>query len=124
MSPSEAFFQSHPVFTYEEYARSRLGGSPRTVDSLLPKHVQSGRIGRVRRGLYVSVPPGTCAEDLRRRWMKSVRQARLSFNRERAQSRRARLVFRLQGKIDRCDDPRRLDRAGVALSPLVEPPRN
>ncbi len=62
MSPSEAFFQSHPVFTHEEYARSRRGGSPRTVDSLLRKHVQSGRIVRVRRGLYVSVSPGTHAE--------------------------------------------------------------
>ena len=39
-------------------AQSRSGGSPRTVDSLLRKHVQSDRIARVRRGLYVSVPPG------------------------------------------------------------------
>ncbi|MEQ9645738.1 MAG: hypothetical protein RLO52_09625, partial [Sandaracinaceae bacterium] len=55
---SEEFFQRHPVFTHEEYAQSRGGGSPRTVDSLLRKHVQSDRIARVRRGLYVSVPPG------------------------------------------------------------------
>lgn len=59
---SQEFFQSHPVFTHEEYAQSRGGGSPRTVDSLLRKHVQSGRIARVRRGLYVSVPPGGAAE--------------------------------------------------------------
>lgn len=59
---SQAFFQMHPVFTHEEYARSRGGGSPRTVDSLLRKHVQHGRIARVRRGLYVSVPPGGSAE--------------------------------------------------------------
>ncbi len=59
---SEEFFQSHPVFTHEEYAQSRGGGSPRTVDSLLRKHVLSGRIARVRRGLYVSVPPGGAAE--------------------------------------------------------------
>jgi len=59
---SEDFFQSHPVFTREDYARSRGGGSPRTVDSLLRKHVQSGRIERVRRGLYVSVLRGASAE--------------------------------------------------------------
>ena len=41
---------------------SRRGGSPRTVDSLLRKHTHSGRIARVRRGLYVSVPPGGSAE--------------------------------------------------------------
>lgn len=58
---SEEFFQLHPVFTHDEYAQSRGGGSPRTVDSLLRKHTQSGRIARVRRGLYVSVPPGGSA---------------------------------------------------------------
>ena len=50
------------MFTREEYAQSRGGGSPRTVDSLLRKHVQGGRIARVRRGLYVSVPAGGAAE--------------------------------------------------------------
>ena len=59
---SEEFFQRQPVFTHEEYARSRRSGSPRTVDSLLRKHAQSGRIVRVRRGLYVAVPPGGAAE--------------------------------------------------------------
>lgn len=59
---SEVFFQNHPVFTREEYARSRGEGSPRTVDSLLRKHVQRGRVARVRRGLYVSVPAGGAAE--------------------------------------------------------------
>ena len=62
MTTSEEFFQKHPVFTHEDYAQSRDGRSPRTVDSLLRKHVQSGRIARVRRGLYVSVPPGGAAE--------------------------------------------------------------
>ena len=59
---SELFFQTHPVFTREEYAESRGCTSPRTVDSLLRKHVASGRIGRVRRGLYVSVRAGATAE--------------------------------------------------------------
>ncbi len=62
MPASEDFFQTHPVFTHEDYARSRQGGSRRTVDSLLRKHVQSGRIARVRRGLYVTVPSGGAAE--------------------------------------------------------------
>jgi len=59
---SEAFFQAHPVFTHEEYADSRTSASPRTVDSLLRKHVASGRIARVRRGLYVAPTPGASAE--------------------------------------------------------------
>lgn len=62
MSSSEEFFQTRPVFTHEEYALSRGNTSPRTVDSLLRKHVASGRVARVRRGLYVSVPAGTSAE--------------------------------------------------------------
>lgn len=58
---SEDFFRTHPVFTHEEYARSRRSASPRTVDSLLLKHVASGRIARVRRGLYVTPSIGTGA---------------------------------------------------------------
>src|SRR5690606_25601231 len=61
---SESFFRLHPGFTHDEYAQSRGSGSPRTVDSLLRKHVQSGRIARVRRGLYVTVPPGGAAESV------------------------------------------------------------
>jgi predicted transcriptional regulator of viral defense system len=59
---SEAFFQAHPVFTHDEYAQSRESASPRTVDSLLRKHVGSGRVARVRRGLYVAPPTGASAE--------------------------------------------------------------
>jgi predicted transcriptional regulator of viral defense system len=59
---SEEFFQTHPVFTHEEYARSRGSSSPRTVDSLLRKHAASGRIVRVRRGLYVPQAPGVSAD--------------------------------------------------------------
>jgi predicted transcriptional regulator of viral defense system len=62
MSASEAFFRTHPVFTHEEYAQSRAGASARTADSLLRKHVASGRIARVRRGLYVAPSPGSAAE--------------------------------------------------------------
>lgn len=59
---SEAFFQTHPVFTHEEYAKSRSHVSPRTVDSLLRKHVASGRVTRVRRGLYVAPDAGVAGE--------------------------------------------------------------
>ena len=62
MTSSEAFFQAHPVFTHEEYAQSRQSASPRTVDSLLRKHVASGRVARVRRGLYVAPTTGASAE--------------------------------------------------------------
>ncbi len=58
------FFATHRVFTHEEFSLSRRGGSPRTVDSLLRKHIAGGRIVRVRRGLYVSVPPGATADAL------------------------------------------------------------
>jgi predicted transcriptional regulator of viral defense system len=55
---SQEFFATHPVFTHDEFARSRDGGSPRTVDSLLRKYAARGRILRIRRGLYAVVPPG------------------------------------------------------------------
>lgn len=61
VASSEKFFQTHPVFTHEEYARTREHASPRTVDSLLRQHVASGRIARVRRGLYVAPIAGSIA---------------------------------------------------------------
>jgi len=64
VASSEEFFQTHPVFTHEEYARSRASGSPRTVDSLLRKHVAGGRIARVRRGLYVATAAGASADSV------------------------------------------------------------
>lgn len=62
MSASEAFFRSHPVFTHDEYAQSRENSAQTTVHGLLRKHVASGRIARVRRGLYAAPTPGTRAE--------------------------------------------------------------
>lgn len=62
MTSSGEFFQAHPVFTHEEYARSRESSSPRTIDSLLLKHVARGRVARVRRGLYVATVAGVSAE--------------------------------------------------------------
>ncbi|MFH1113775.1 MAG: transcriptional regulator [Pseudomonadota bacterium] len=55
------FFALHPVFTYEEFASFLDANGPRSVktrDSLLAHHAKTGRILRVRRGLYASVPFG------------------------------------------------------------------
>ncbi len=49
------FLARHPIFTRDEIAGhlAALGqGSPRTTDSLLAYHVRSGRLRRIRRGLY------------------------------------------------------------------------
>lgn len=62
---STDFFATHPVFTHEEYLVARQAGggrSPRTADSLLTRHLSSGRILRVRRGLYAAVPAGATAQ--------------------------------------------------------------
>jgi predicted transcriptional regulator of viral defense system len=51
----------HPVFTYEEFAgffKTKESRSSRTRDSLLAYHVRNGRLLRIKRGLYVTVPPG------------------------------------------------------------------
>ena len=58
----QEFLSAHPVFTYRELADA-LGKekprSERTLESLLAYHRQQGRVLRVRRGLYCTVPPGT-----------------------------------------------------------------
>jgi predicted transcriptional regulator of viral defense system len=59
------FFAQHPVFTYEEFATFLDADGPRSVktrDSLLAHHTKTGRILRVRRGLYASVPFGATPE--------------------------------------------------------------
>lgn len=58
---SADFFDTHPVFTRQEFADARASDgkrSPRTTDSLLRKHVSSGRLHRVRGGVYAVVPRG------------------------------------------------------------------
>lgn len=53
------FFASHPVFTRDEFiARVSEAGSLPTQKNLLAYHVRSGRLVRVRRGLYASIPRG------------------------------------------------------------------
>ena len=57
----EAFFRRHPVFTREELAahlasRSEVGA--RRQEALLAYYTKTGRIIRVRRGLYAVIPLG------------------------------------------------------------------
>jgi predicted transcriptional regulator of viral defense system len=61
----EYFFNRHPVFTGDELAAFLASEGPRNVrtqDALLFYHVKSGRLVRVRRGLYAAVPPGASVE--------------------------------------------------------------
>lgn len=54
------FFDRHPVFRHEEFvaAHTAAGRSPATSNNLLAHHVSSGRLLRVRRGLFAVVPRG------------------------------------------------------------------
>jgi len=63
MSKLLSFFDRHPVFTLCEL-REAVGAnrSPHTLRNLLQHHVRAGRIGRVERGLYYTVPQGQSAE--------------------------------------------------------------
>lgn len=62
---SRDFFAGHPVFTYREFASALAsrGRSNRTPDSLLTYYVQTGRLVRVRRGLYASIPTGAAPDE-------------------------------------------------------------
>jgi predicted transcriptional regulator of viral defense system len=62
---AQNYFASHPAFTHDEFLASRAepaGRSRRTADSLLALHLAAGRLIRVKRGLYASVPPGASAD--------------------------------------------------------------
>jgi predicted transcriptional regulator of viral defense system len=54
------FFETYPVFTHAEFVSAHTAGgrSEHTSNSLLAKHLASGRLLRVRRGLYATVPRG------------------------------------------------------------------
>ena len=57
----DQFFHTHPVFTTQELGRFLAARGAATVsnrNTLLAHHEKQGRIVRVRRGLYASVPPG------------------------------------------------------------------
>ncbi len=57
---SADFFETHPVFTHAEFlaARAGRGRSDITANNLLAQHLAAGRLVRVRRGLYATVPRG------------------------------------------------------------------
>lgn len=53
------FFAKHPIFSIDELLSVfGQGRSKRTVESLLSYHLLEGKILRVRRGLYASIPAG------------------------------------------------------------------
>jgi predicted transcriptional regulator of viral defense system len=61
----EHFFNRHPVFAGDELSTFLASEGPRnsrTQEALLLYHVKTGRLVRVRRGLYAVVPPGASAE--------------------------------------------------------------
>ncbi len=61
----QEFFATHPVFTYEEFADHlalRDSSNVRTRKALLTHYTKSGRLVRVRRGLYSVVPFGQTPE--------------------------------------------------------------
>lgn len=57
----EAFLRTHPVFTGETLAAHlarRGGGGTRRKEAFLAYYRKTGRVIRVRRGLYAVIPPG------------------------------------------------------------------
>jgi len=59
------FFSTHPVFTYEEFVEflSTMGSrNVKTRESILSHYTKTGRLLRVRRGLYLTVPQGLTPE--------------------------------------------------------------
>ena len=70
MSAFEAFLQTHPVFTtedFEGFQRSRGSRSRSTRRTILARQEEKGRILRVRRGLYVAIPYGESPDEIRRK---------------------------------------------------------
>lgn len=59
------FFASHPVFTHAEFVAAHTAGgrSPHTSNSLLASQVARGRLLRVKRGVYATVPVGVKSLD-------------------------------------------------------------
>ena len=58
---AEEFFARHPVFTWQDFATfysTRGAANSRSAEALLAYHTKTGRVLRVRRGLYAVVPVG------------------------------------------------------------------
>ncbi len=61
------FFATHPMFTRNEFVIEYTKGGRRskfTADNLLAQHVAGGRLLRVRRGLYATVPNGVPSDQV------------------------------------------------------------
>jgi len=59
------FFAAHPVFTYEEFVEFLFTQGSRNVktrESILSHYTKTGRLLRIRRGLYLTVPQGLTPE--------------------------------------------------------------
>jgi predicted transcriptional regulator of viral defense system len=59
------FFSTHPVFTYEEFVEflsTKGSRNVKTRESTLSHYTKTGRLLRVRRGLYLTVPRGLTPE--------------------------------------------------------------
>lgn len=62
------FFSAHPVFTHAEFLSAHSGGGRRsrqTSNNLLSLHLATGRILRVRRGIYAAASPDVAADCIR-----------------------------------------------------------
>ena len=61
----DVFFRNHSVFTGDEFARhlsSSGRDGARTKESVLAYHTRTGRLLRVKRGLYAVMPPGASSD--------------------------------------------------------------
>jgi len=67
MQPQD-FIAEHPLFTHTQFVAEHTSGGRRsrnTSNNLLAQYISSGRILRIRRGLYAAVPRGTSPASLR-----------------------------------------------------------
>jgi len=67
MMKHDEFFRKHPVFTGEELAKhlsSHAEVGVHAQEALLAYHQKTGRVVRVRRGLYAVIPVGAGAGKL------------------------------------------------------------
>jgi predicted transcriptional regulator of viral defense system len=61
----DEFFARYPLFRIDEFTQvlNSMGSTnPSTRKALLAHHLETGRILRIRRGLYASIPTGTSAD--------------------------------------------------------------
>ena len=61
----QGFFATRPVFTYKElvdFLSTQNSRNVKTRESILSHYIKTGRILRVRRALYLTVPPGLLPE--------------------------------------------------------------